>query len=304
MKFDLYLKGVNVSEVGINNNGIYCRDRGQGTIVSQDWEKLFKTNPDKLQKDLKTYVYKESILPREFVSRFNKRVIKKESAEIFVIPTDLSIYIRTCYTCYVFVNESNHVLLVSSYDFEYSVGDKLSKFTTKDKTDLDLDSYTCIYIGSCDLFDKPEFIDELYDGLFDNKVIVHENEFIKWVHENTTEEDTLETLRAIRDLLKSLDNETVKLGFKTLASINYTQYPISAKFITINSNHTNCGNSVTIMMRILNNLGSTYNKNITSKDWELLLELIKDTGKMGYLLNFEFIKITKDLKLIPTIKDE
>lgn len=276
------------------------------TIVGVDGNFNIPTDPNSLTAHQSVFIYKESTIPREVLADNFKRVIKKEKADVVVIPNN---YVkgRSWSDCNaVFTKDDSAVVLVAYDPFDsINVGDpfptkKWKTYSGRDYFPDNLKDYKLAYKGY--YFSELEpVICDIVDGSLDGKILVTDYEFNKFAKSLLDDEGYLDLFYSIMELVKSTDTDSVFLGYKMLAGLDYSKYIRSAEFLIQygNSCGRNPGTAINFMIDFIQK--NKIRDKITAEDWEIYHKLIIKSQKMSFLCNATFVTINDDLRIVPRL---
>ena len=267
----------------------------------------FNSDVDKLETGKSVYIYKDSILPRDVLGKNFKRVIKKEKADIIVVPhnylSSLSPEVA------VFAKGKLACVLVLWDKPTLKVGDKIpAGWIIQNYNYSNIQSYVgsdfeLVYIGKL-LKIPPECIADGCTNILDDKIIVNDFEFLKFAKSVIDEPDSCELLLSILDLVKSTDEDTKVLGYKTLAGLAYSKYPQAALYVLRAGMPCgrNLGNAYNLMTKYLEKY--QFEKTISQQDWDIVKILMRKDNNLRYMSQAYFLSLNDDMLIIPNLKEE
>lgn len=292
-----------------------------------------ENHPELLEKAKKLYIHPNCTIPRDIVSKKYKRCLDPIVADAIVIPgtQDWEFY-KTKYTA-VFINSNYKRVYICSfnewYDPNKPIMDKL-KDASGETTIADLSNYTSsaycevneakqaklIYYGPIAYFENSNMFifDTLTYKLFPSKMVTQDA--VSKIINGKDNIPTVELLLSINDMLKSNDIDTVDLGLKTLATLDYNYYPESILAVMLESPYWKKGKAVnsTAVKYMFKSLGidnkhifsGSTNKFISKKDYELYSQFMEklDPNYLNYIGTNSFMYIDESLVPKPRFKNE
>lgn len=276
-------------------------------LIGVDPNFEIKSDYNSLQSGQSIYIYKDSIIPRETTANNFKRVIKKEKADVMVIPHN---YTRSLYANHgdVFIFTSQTTALILSYYCStppFSVGESFptsAKINNNSNVSIQLSDFKFAFKGNCIITVDDSVQDWVFDAdtLLTSKIVVTDQDFMKFSRSLTDSSDIGDLCESVIDLLKSSDDDTRFLGYKTLASLNYPKFPHSISLlIRIGAScNRNGGNAVAFMESYLKEIPK---KVITQEDWELFTRILIKNGDISYITDCKFVTLDDQLRLIPKL---
>lgn len=269
----------------------------------------FKFNSDvnKLETGKSVYIYKDSILPRDVLGKNFKRVIKKEKADIIVIPHN---YLSTISPeIAVFAKGKLACVLVLWDKLNLKIGDKfpanwmIQNYSYSSGQSCVDSDFELIYTGKV-LKTAPECIADGCTNILDDKIIVDDFEFLKFAKSVIDEQDSCELLLSILDLVKSTDEDTKVLGYKTLAGLAYSKYPQAALYVLRSGApcSRNLGNAYNLMTKYLEKY--QFEKTISQHDWDIVKTLMRKDNNLRYMSQAYFLSLNDDMLIVPNLKEE
>lgn len=272
-------------------------------VYSVDTKDNFTTDPVVYPTEGQSvFVYSDSKLPREMLAGHFKRVIKKEKADVIVIPHDFGSNNIT--TSYMLVADQNGNALMVPDDNTYAAGDALRPGTIID-SGLYAKDFKVAYVGDFIIAKSHHtqlWVQDVEEAL-DGKNIITDLNMATAAQATFDLTDTADLYLSVLDLVRSTDEDTRFLGYKTLAGLAYSKFPQSTKLILQIGNGVskNCGSNVLFMQKYL---GRIYKDTISDEDWEIYKKILFAAREPSLVTNANFVEINENLQIVPKIKNE
>lgn len=286
---------------------IYYKNEYPNSLYGVEDDFKFNSDVNKLEIGKSVYIYKDSILPRDVLGKNFKRVIKKEKADIVVVPHN---YLSSLSSeLAVFAKGKSACILALQDKSTLKVGDKIpanwiiqNYSYSSGQSCVDSD-FKLIYIGK--LFKAPfECIADGCTNILDDKIIVDDFEFLKFAKNIIDEPDSCELLLSILDLVRSSDEDTKVLGYKTLAGLAYSKYPQAALYVLHSGTpcSRNLGNAYNLMTKYLEKY--RFERTINQHDWDIVKTLMRKDNNLRYMSQANFLSLNDDMLIVPNLKEE
>ena len=303
-EFDVVFAGYYYSR--INQLNIHNRNEYPNSLYGVEDNFKFNSDVDRLETGKSVYIYKDSILPRDILGKNFKRVIKKEKADIIVVPYNYLSSISP--EVVVFAKDKIACTLVVWDKLSLKIGDKIpaswviQNYSYSNGQSCVDYNFEVVYIGKL-LKVPPECITDGCTNILDDKIIVNDFEFLKFAKDIIDEPDSCELLLSILDLVKSSDVDTKVLGYKTLAGLAYSKYPQAALYVLRNGTHCgrNLGNAYNLMIKYLEKY--QFAKTITQYDWDIVKILMKKDNNLRYMSQAYFLSLNDDMLIVPNLEE-
>lgn len=282
---------------------------------------LYDDHKELLKGAKKLYIHPSCSIPRSLVSVKFKKSVNPWLADAVILPkyNRHSVYSKDAA---IFINDNAKVVVCADvWNAEYEDFFKqLPKGATiGDTAKSTPECYGCnledilgaefTYFGEIIIVDSKSFIPDILSNSIPLSKTVCEDS-LQSALSSEDNKITLDTLVSIKEMLDSSDNDTFSVALKTLATLDYTHYSNSVKYILKNLytyqwyNSAANSTSVKFMMKQLS--GGTnkrrwpgnYSDTIYPQDLELLKELIghynpdsPDTSVQQLLCGMPFTRI-------------
>lgn len=301
---------------------------GEFTINIEEHESLLETAN-------KVYVHPSCTIPRTMLSKKYKKCLDPLRADVIVIPEEKQrIQVRN--ETALFVNDDTKKALTcflnkNTWSKDPHVNDDYNRIisapggtelidlmpqSNKPAVPADVAHAKLVYMGPIGIFEPSNMY------LFD--ILTYKMPTDRFVYQGTimntindaSNAPTYEGMMNIYDMLLSSNEDMVALGLKSLAALDYTNYPQSVITLLINSNYwayskAKYSTAVKYMLKTLgiNNCRTRYyNRTVSTEDYELTKKLIFAIEKcdestfINYCYNIPFVYVDNDFNVIPRLK--
>lgn len=287
----------------------------------------------------KVYIHPNCTLSKQLVYTKYKRVLDPWKADVVVVPGANKFNGFYSYNTLLAVNECKKTVIlcdVASFNanpetarnvsnanllgevISSSFIDNFIESNRPEELPNDIEDYRtacdAIIVGIYKMVSyRPEdtWLKELRDNKFPKNKIVYESSVMKFL---SSEENKInfDILVNIQDMLLSKDEAVQSTGIKSLAMLDWANYPASVRYILQkgfdNSRYLRFNpmwhtTAVKFMKNSLSNMYSRYRPfsvtqqmTITKEDWNVLQELLKKNNEYtpSYLDAFRFLELEKD----------
>ncbi len=225
-------------------------------------------------------------IPRAAGEKLWKRVVKLDKADLVVIPVPKGIKYSQCCAMFINYRVGNIYIAEDAYNLggDLSLGHSLEHFVNKSFDTAFLNSHSdsmtffgdavCEYIGPMVFYpDCDEFIFKVLDGTYDK--IIFEDDLMTAIGESG-EKFSKESIESLVNMLSSHDEDSVHLGMRTLAAMDYMHHPACALYI-LNKTHYNWENhspfnsAVKFMLNSLNYSYATHVfEHVTPEEFDII----------------------------------
>ena len=300
------------------------------------FETELRETPELIKTAKSLYIHSSCTIARDLISKKFKRCLNIATADAVVIPrisfTDYKLYSNNA----LFINEEEKcIILIQFYDGDnesskvyldlkngpknqtlYSITPTIARDSlTKKEKDA-----TLLYTGKLLSFTKAQkhYMD-LLTYMIPRDKLVCESTVLRVLGDNDNA-PTIEAMINIYDMLSSTEDSMKALGLKTLASLDYANYPQSAITILKNTSWDRCkakySTAVKYMLNFLrintNRRGYTReytDRYIKEKDYNIVEKLVKyiykfdDSKYMSFCYdNIPFVYVDENHIVHPRLK--
>ena len=244
----------------------------------------FKDHSSDLFEGAKLYITSLSKIPRTLVRNKYKIVKDPTIADFIVTPAIPSVLLDKPLA--IFTKQYNGAMLGSYFYIsedvdvikDNNIQNAQEYYKLKGIDTPYYAEYTLFYIGNVKIFTHPVYSSlykklALLPGIINEKVIF---DFSLLEHLEDNNQITKDSLDSIVDMSNSTDNNTVKLAFVTLSTMNYYKFPVSMKVFVdyYYAKKYGSNSSIDFMRKYLHNVNQDEylreNTPISKEDFEML----------------------------------
>lgn len=303
-------------------------DYGNFSIDIEERESLLETAN-------KVYVHPSCTIPRTMLSKKYKKCLDPLRADIIVIPK-YSPNVQVRNEAALFVDDNIKKALVCSlckntWSNDPHINDDYNRIVSapggtelidlmpqsnKPSVPANVAHAKLVYLGPIGIFDpKSMYLFDILTYKMPTDRFVYQETIMNTIND-ASNAPTYEGMMNIYDMLLSSNEDMVALGLKSLAALNYADYPQSVITLLINSNYwayskAKHSTAVKYMLKTLgiNNCRTRYyDRTVSAEDYELTKKLIFAIEKcdestfINYCYNIPFVYVDNDFNVIPRLK--